>query len=320
MPQKVRAINKRTQNPQALWRRKFEALWNLGILKGSELGVCLWLIWESQHGESSKAWDWNTTQDLPAADQKGGLPGKLHRSILGRHSLVLVVFPSICVPGRALSPAQLSEWGIVLVVRMLTWLLWKEGQCPATGGEVGSQRLSRTNSDTFYLCNDFSVESALRVLPSREDTPNVTAAFLFLPQISLGLSGKGRVRANSVIVSFHHKQQRQNTAISYFRHKNNFLPALACTTNSLTYSKSHFCYFPVKLSWSPSSHYNLIKRAVAKFHHMQLPDAITAVGSLKARFLHVLERSFISDESCHLCHRYCCNAWWYYSFSSTTIY
>lgn len=194
MPHKARAINKKTQNPQALWKGRFEALWNLGILKGSETGgVPVAHLRKPDWGElQGLRWKYYTGCALSRPEEEGGLPGKLHRSISIRHRLVWGVFPSISAPVRA-NPAQ-------------PWLLWKEGQCPDTGGEVGSQRISRNNSATFYLCIDFSVKRPMQ--PSRENTPNEPAAFLLLPQISLGLSGKGGVRSNSVTVSFHQKQQR----------------------------------------------------------------------------------------------------------------
>lgn len=170
---------------------------------------------QSDWGES-QAWDWNTTQDLLPADQKGGLPGKVHRSILVRHILFgsggfsIHSCPSEgCQPCTALN--QVSPRYIGLVVKMLTWLL-EGGTMHTQEGKValrGSPEPILTHSTpamTFQGKGQCS--TSLRVQPSREDTPNETAAFLFLPQISFGLAGKERVRSNSAIVSFHQKQQR----------------------------------------------------------------------------------------------------------------
>lgn len=115
----------------------------LGDSKSSELGVCPWLIQESHHsltGESIRAWDWRTTQDLLSADQKGGSAWQVPR--LGTDWLVLVaLLPSISVPVRAVSPAQLSERGLFHIHCSggECWpdLLWTEGQCPDTGGRGG---------------------------------------------------------------------------------------------------------------------------------------------------------------------------------------
>lgn len=119
---------------------------------------------------------------------------------------------------KAVSPAELPERGLSHIPRSggedgdLICCGRRDNAHTQEGklGQRGSQEpiLTRSTSAMIFLLSEKASAVLHRVQPSREDAPNETAAFLFLPQTSLGLSGKGRVRANSVVVSFYQKQQR----------------------------------------------------------------------------------------------------------------
>lgn len=126
MPHKARAINKRTQNPQALWKRRFEGLWNLGILKGSEAGgvpvAHLRKSTQSDWGElQGLGWKYYTGSAL-SNQKRRGLPGRLHRSISVRHTLVWVVFPIHFCPSESCTVLSAVEGGTMPRHRRGSWV------------------------------------------------------------------------------------------------------------------------------------------------------------------------------------------------------
>lgn len=147
-----------------------------------------------------------------------------------------------------------------LVVKMLTWFYYRRAICRHRRWSLVLEAHKNQFWQAlffYFIFLNFQWKgqhcTPLTMQPCSKDILNVTVVLFFLPQISLGLFGKGMVWSNFVEVIFYQKQQSWHNAISYFRCKNNFLPARTCTANSLAYSKSHFCYLTVKFSWSASS-------------------------------------------------------------------